>query len=44
MNKTTDGENKKQLYQDAIYWHLIGKGYPEWKAKAEAERILEGEE
>jgi len=33
------GENEvNKLYQDAIYWHLIGKGYPEFEARVEAKR------
>ncbi|UCF13267.1 MAG: hypothetical protein JSW06_03140 [Thermoplasmatales archaeon] len=29
-----------KLLKDAIYWHLIGEGYSEYKAKVEADRIL----
>lgn len=28
-----------EFEKDAVYWHLISKGYPEWRARAEAERI-----
>ncbi len=36
------GENNKdKLYKDAIYWHLIGKGYTDFMAEMEARRILE---
>jgi hypothetical protein len=31
-------ENK--LYKDAIYWHLIGEGYTEYRAEVEAKRRM----
>ena len=31
--------NQIELYKDAIYWHLIGKGYTEFQAEAEAKRM-----
>jgi len=33
--------DKNSLYKDAIYWHLIGKGYTEFQAEAEAKRRME---
>ena len=39
-----DTEEKNKLYEDAIYWHLIGEGYTEHKAEVEAKkRIAQGE-
>jgi hypothetical protein len=36
------GENEvNQLYKDAIYWHLIGKGYTEFEAEVEARRLAQ---
>ncbi len=29
-----------KLLKDAIYWHLVGKGYSEYKAKVEADRRM----
>ncbi|MCK5261522.1 MAG: hypothetical protein KAJ44_05035 [Thermoplasmatales archaeon] len=29
-----------KLLKDAIYWHLVGKGYSEYKAKVEADRVM----
>ena len=31
---------KNKLYKDAIYWHLIGEGYNEFQAEAEAKRRM----
>ena len=28
------------MYEDAIYWHLINKGYTSCKAKVEVERVI----
>ena len=33
-----DKEEKNELYKDAIYWHLIGEGYTEYRAEVEAKR------
>jgi hypothetical protein len=30
----------EKLYEDAIYWHLIGKGYSEKQAELEAKRRM----
>jgi len=35
-----DKEEKNKLYKDAIYWHLIGEGYTEYRAKGEAKRRM----
>jgi len=32
--------NQKQLYNDALYWHLIHSGYTEIQAKAIIEKKL----
>lgn len=31
---------KDNLYGEAIYWHLIAKGYSEYQARVEARRII----
>ncbi|MEM0492918.1 MAG: hypothetical protein QXS02_03035 [Candidatus Thermoplasmatota archaeon] len=28
------------LYKDALYWHFINKGYSEWRARIEADRVI----
>ncbi len=33
-------EETNKLYKDAIYWHLIGEGYTEYRAKVEAKRRM----
>ena len=33
-----DTEEKNKLYEDAIYWHLIGEGYTERRAEIESKR------
>jgi len=35
-----DEKEKNKLYQDAIYWHLIGLGYSEFEAELEAKRRI----
>ena len=35
-----DKPDRIQLYADALYWHFINKGYSEWRARAEADRII----
>ena len=35
-----DKEEKNKLYEDAIYWHLIGEGYTEYRAEVEAKRRM----
>ncbi len=35
---TEDKVNR--LMRDAIYWHLIGEGYSEYKARIEADRRM----
>ena len=35
-----DKEEKNKLYKDAIYWHLIGEGYTEYRAEVEAKRRM----
>ena len=38
------GETEQnKLYKDAIYWHLIGKGYSEFLAEIEARRLSKEE-
>jgi len=32
---------RNKLYQDALYWHLIGEGYTEYQAEVEAKRRLD---
>ena len=32
--------NIKKLYKDALYMHLLNKGYPEYKAKVISERMM----
>ncbi len=35
------GDNElNQLYKDAIYWHLISKGYSEKQAEIEAKKRM----
>ena len=38
---TMSEDDKKTLYKDALYWHFINQGDPEWVAKNKAERIIE---
>jgi hypothetical protein len=33
-------EKKNKLMRDAIYWHLIGEGYSDYKARIEADRRI----
>ncbi|MFO7678174.1 MAG: hypothetical protein R6V50_07335 [Thermoplasmatota archaeon] len=33
--------NKNKLYEDAIYWHLIGEGYSDFIAKEKAKKMAE---
>lgn len=34
------GKEVNQLYKDAIYWHLISKGYSKKKAEIEAKKRM----
>ena len=38
MNHKT--QQLEQLYADAIYWHLVHKGYSEEKARMEANKVV----
>ena len=38
---TEKGESIRKLYEDALYWHLISKGYSDKHARAVAERRTE---
>ena len=38
MNNKT--QQLEQLYADAIYWHLVHKGYSEEKARMEASKAV----
>ncbi len=38
MNNKT--QQVEQLYADAIYWHLVHKGYSEERARVEANKAL----
>ena len=40
MQKTLREEQVNKLLKDAIYWHLIGEGYSEYRAKVEADRRM----
>jgi hypothetical protein len=33
---TDKNENIRKLYEDALYWHFIGKGYSDERARFEA--------
>lgn len=40
MRQKMKEEQANQLLRDAIYWHLIGEGCSDYKAKLEADRRM----